>query len=432
MTLSSDTLAERPTSVRFLVLAALCVAASLAYLCRNSIGVAESTIRQELELTERQMGWVIAIFFLSYALAQIPTGWCADYFGSRRSIPVFALAWSMATAIMGSSAGMPMLILTRLGNGIAQAGLFPASNATIGKWFPDTRRAVACGSLASFMSIGGAVGVAATGILVTAVGWRLTFAGYGLLGVFFALIFFGLFRDVPAEHRWANPAERSLIGEPTHSKKKVPGAWLGIYLSPPTWWICGQQFCRGAGQIFFASWFATYLQETRGVSVAQSGILNSLPLAGIVAGALIGGMVSDYVLAKTGSRRWARSGVAAISMLLCAMFVVIAYFIANPVLAVSVIACGTFCAAVGGPCAYTVTIDLGGEYTAVLFGTMNMIGNLGAFAFIRVVPEVTDSLGWDAVLGVFAVLYLGAAVCWLLVNPNGSILDRSLLHRSRC
>ncbi len=423
-----------PTPIRFLILFSLCVAASTAYLCRNSIGVAESTIRLELKLSPDAMGWVMSSFFLAYALAQLPTSWLGGVLGARRAIPLFAIAWSIATAAMGLAnlaMGMPVLLVARVGNGIAQAGLFPACTASIGRWFPDTGRATASGALGAFMSVGGAIGVAITGYLVTGYGWRTAFAGYGLLGILFAAVFFLWFRDQAEDHAWTNQAERKLLSG--SQPVKEPGdenAWLAIMLSPPTWWICGQQFCRAAGQMFFGSWFATYLQETRNVDVGTSGLLNSMPLISLVAGALVGGTVSDFVLNASGNIRLARSGVAAASMLLCSAFVIAAYFIQDPVLAVVVISLGTFCAAFGGPCAYTITIDMGGRNVPILFGTMNMVGNLGAFAFIRSVPMIRGHFSWDAVLVLFALLYVAAAFFWSLVNPKRTIIAQSLYRES--
>ena len=53
----------RPTWTRYKVLLFLCVSASLAYICRNSISVAESSIRADLDLTKRETGWMMALFF---------------------------------------------------------------------------------------------------------------------------------------------------------------------------------------------------------------------------------------------------------------------------------------------------------------------------------------------------------------------------------
>ena len=220
-----------------------------------------------------------------------------NVWGSRRAIPFFAVTWSLGTALMALAGGMPLLVASRVASGLAQAGLFPSCTLTIAKWFPDTVPRSANGALAGFMSLGGALGVAITGVMLTRFGWRMTFAAYSTLGFVFAAIFYFWFRDTPSQHRWANQAERVLIqgGEPPQFDASSGDAW-GIYFSPATWWICGQQFCRAAGQIFFSSWFATYLQETRNVSVERSGFLNSLPLVGIVAGSFIGGRISDSIL----------------------------------------------------------------------------------------------------------------------------------------
>src|SRR5688572_24943801 len=60
----------RPTKTRFIVLAWLCAAAALAYVSRNAIAVAESTVRTDLGLTMQQSGWLMSAFFFSYALCR--------------------------------------------------------------------------------------------------------------------------------------------------------------------------------------------------------------------------------------------------------------------------------------------------------------------------------------------------------------------------
>ena len=84
---------------------------------------------------------------------------------------------------------------------------------------------------------------------------------------------------------------------------RVHTPWLALFSSPALWWICGQQAFRAAGYVFFTSWFATYLQETRGVSIARSGFLNMLPLLAVVAAGMLGGALSDRLLKRTGQPR---------------------------------------------------------------------------------------------------------------------------------
>jgi hypothetical protein len=111
--------------VRYLVLAALCLAATIAYIPRNCIGVSEGSIRASLGLSEYEMSWVMSSFFITYAVLQIPTAWLGHVWGARRALTVFAVSWSVASGLVGLALGMPLLLLTRLGMGAAQAGLFP-------------------------------------------------------------------------------------------------------------------------------------------------------------------------------------------------------------------------------------------------------------------------------------------------------------------
>src|SRR5438876_11923006 len=158
----------RPTKTRFLVLAWRCAAAALAYVSRNAIAVAESTVRGDLGLTKEQSGWLMSAFFISYAVFQIPGAWVGQRFGARPALPAFAVAWSLATVAMAAG-GFFMLIVSRVAKGLSQAGLFPVCTGVIAKWFPSTGRALATGALASFVSVGGAAGAARTGWPVGAV-----------------------------------------------------------------------------------------------------------------------------------------------------------------------------------------------------------------------------------------------------------------------
>src|SRR5207244_2500719 len=94
------------------------------------------------------------------------------------------------------------------------------------------------------------------------------------------------------------PARQHIQG----GTKALRTPWLALFSSPALWCICGQQFFRAAGYMFFTSWFATYLQETRGVTIARSGFLNMLPLVAVVVAGMFGGALSDWLLKRTGSR----------------------------------------------------------------------------------------------------------------------------------
>ncbi len=436
-----------PTNTRFVVLAGLCAAAALSYISRNAIAVAESTVRADLDLTKEQSGWLMSAFFISYSVCQIPGAWVGQRFGARRALPAFAIVWSIATAATALG-GFVNLFATRVVQGISQAGLFPICTGVVAKWFPKTGQALATGALGSFMSVGGAVGAALTGWLVVGIGWRWMFVLYSLPGLLWAVWFWGWFRETPREHGSVNEAERELIAahlSPSVTRSPLtpalspeggegenavvpPIPWLQLLTSPAMWCICGQQFFRAAGYMFFTSWFATYLQEARGVTIIKSGFLTMLPLLTVVVGSLAGGWISDAVLQRTGSRRMARQGVAIVSLLLCAGLTVSAYFFSDALAAVLIISAGSFFAAVAGPCGYTITIDMGGAHVPTVNSVMNMTGNFGAMLFPLAVPLLLGKeQNWNVVLLSFGALYIGSALCWWLLKPDGSVFEQALV-----
>jgi MFS transporter, ACS family, D-galactonate transporter len=434
-----------PSKTRFVVLIWLCAAAALAYVSRNAISVAESTVRRDLALTKEQSGWLMSAFFFSYALCQIPTAQLGQRSGPRFALPLFALVWSAATALTAFVSTLATMIIARTVQGIAQAGLFPTATGTIARWFPKTGRAFATGALGSFMSVGGALCAWLTGILLelfdphVAPGWnwRLTFLLFALPGLLWAFFFWRWFRDDPAAHPGVNEAELELIRgvpEPVGLAQRVanplPTAtpWVSLITSPALWCICGQQVFRAAGYMFFTSWFATYLQETRGVSIAKSGFLNMLPLLAVVAGGFVGGALSDRLLKWSGSRNVARRWLSIASLLTCAGFIFWALIIEDAVAAVLVITAGSFVAALAAPSAYAVTIDMGGQHVPTVNATMNMMGNLGAWSFPIAVPLLLARFGsWDAVVVVFGALYVVAACFWLMLKPEGTVFEQTFI-----
>jgi len=425
----------RPTSTRYQVVALLCAAAIIAYLSRNCLSVAQGKISEELSIPLVPMGWVMGTFFWSYALGQIPAGWLGHVWGSRGALAVYAAVWSLACGAMGLASGFWMLVAVQFVFGLGQAGLFPCAAAVISHWLPASRRAMSSGLLAGSQSLGGALGSALTGGLLAGVlfglqipawTWRGVYALYALPGLLWAVLFLIWFRDRPTEHRRVNQAELAIIAAAVAQRPsdadRTGTPWSAVVSSLDMWLIFGQQFFRAAGYIFFATWFPKFLQETRGVSLEAAGALTALPLLAVVAGSPSGGLVVDYLWNRTGSRRLSRQVVAVGAMLVSAACIAAAYFIADAVPAVLVISAGSFAAGFGGSCGYTVTIEKAGRHVAPIFGAMNMCGNIGAAICPVVVAWIAERTGqWNLVLLFFVAVYLGAAGCWSLLNPEGAV-----------
>lgn len=404
-----------PESRRYLVLIWFCLAAMIAYIQRMAIGPAEAEIRESLSLSLTEMGWVMSGFYWAYALAQLPAGWLGQRWGSRWMLPASVGLSAVATAAVGLSATHYDLTAAWFLAGICIAGIFPCCVQSVVRWFPADQRAFPSGALGSAMSLGGAISTALTGWLlqhgddVGIYSWRSIFLLYGLPGIVWALTFPLWFRERPAELATTHesPVAPSL-------ERAVPEWWS----DPRTVLICAQQFLRAAGYIFYATWFPTYLRETRGVSLTEAGVLTSAPLIAIVIGGTIGGWCIDGIERTTGSRRLSRQAVGAISHALCGACVFSAYSLEDARWAVALIAAGSLAFALGSASSYAITMDLGGTHVATLFATMNMSGNIGAAICPVVIAALVPHIGWSGVLPVFGAIYLGVALCWLFLDPT--------------
>lgn len=392
----------------YVLLAFLCAAAAIAYAQRQVVAVTKEAIQADLGFSRNQVGWIMSAFFAGYSLLQVPLGWAGDTYGAVRALTACVLFSALATALLPAAGSLGAMLVIWTVCGAAQAGLFPIAARLIVAAFPATRRATASGLLGSSMSVGAAVMAAAGGeLLGLNVRWQVVVLTAAVPGFVWALVFPALY-DRRLDHR-SSQGDRALANEQ-----------LAVLLSTPNFWlVCLQQFLRAAGYVFFVSWFSTYLQETGAIGIDEAGWLNGLPLLAVVVGSPFGGIASDFVLTRTGSRRLSQQFLAILSLLACAGSVITALWIANPVTATVLISLGSFCAAMCGPIGYAVTMQVGGQRVATAFAIMNMCGNVGAALFPIVAAALRTATGdWNLVLALFAGIYVAAAICWTLIDPN--------------
>jgi sugar phosphate permease len=250
--------------------------------------------------------------------------------------------------------------------------------------------------------------------------WQNVFLSLAIPGWIWVMVFLSMSR----------PTKSSIKNSvASHSPQAVQVNWNLVLRNTSLWLLCAQQFFRAAAMMFFQSWFPTFLRETRGVDLVGSGKLAFVVGLGAMLGGLCGGLFSDWLLKRTGRRRFARQGVAIVGMLSCAALISASYFITDTQIAIACVSLGAFMATFGGVSGYTVAIELGGRHVATTFSLMNTFGNLGAALFPLLVGYIAVSpIGWSGVLILCVVILIVDAICWALLNPTTTISGESLDH----
>lgn len=395
--------------MRYLVLLLICLAAIIGYVQRTALSVPSKDIQNDLGISLEGMGLIMGCWYWAYALLQIPAGWITDRIGSRRALIGFVVLWSGLTGLAGMAGGFYGLLLLWPLMGLAQTGLVPGAAKTVGGWFPPTGRAFGSGMIGASMAFGGAIAPFISGYLLNWLTWRELLGLYVLPGLLWAWAFAMIV-----------PERRAAAG--THAP--LGDTFALMARSVPMLLLCAQHFFRAGAMVLFFTWFPRYLQETRGVTQAESGALAMWPGLAAMVGAVLGGIGSDLILRWTGNRRLSRQGIAVVGMVGCCILAAIVYYIPDPNVAVAVISLAAFSGTFGGVSGYSVCIDFGGRRVGMVISTMNMCGNIGAGLCSLAIGVLVERTGrWDLVFPLFSAIFAIDAVCWALLNPKRPLFE---------
>lgn len=438
---------ERRTRVRVKVVALLGALSFLTYYDRQCIVRAQQDIQQSLSLTDEQIGYVIGTFWLAYALFEIPSGRMGDRIGARFTLTRIVLAWSLFTVLTGVATGFYSLVAYRFLFGAGEAGAFPNMARIQSRWLPVAERARAGGILWMMARWGAAFaplifgtmtrGVASlqttmtetdpSGWLATVSPWRIAFFVSGALGVVWCLAFYPWFRDEPADKASVGEAELQYIeanrGAIETAHNRDAGVWLKLLSSPSLWALSLYYFCGSFGWSFFMSWMPKYMDKVQGVSFEKSEWSTAVPLICGGIACFVGGVCSDFVVKRTGWRRLGRAMFPVTGCLIAAaaMFALPHAHTARDATILMCVAATAF--DFGQAASWASIVDIGGRNAGIAMGFINTVGCLALALQPPIGARVFNTLGWNALFGLYALAFLLAMTTWAVINPKRTFYD---------
>jgi sugar phosphate permease len=290
---------------------------------------------------------------------------------------------------------------------------------------------MARGAITTTSQLGGAIAPPLAAFLIGLVGWRWTFAIFGLTGVGWAAAFYYWFRDEPHEMVGGGVKQPPASTEHTpasHDDSSIP--WAAVFCSPNVW-LLGTIMTVGATLFYMLfQWYPTYLKDARGLSEQVSGWFSGLALTGGALGCIFGGLVSDQIIRRTTERKWSRRCCGGGMLFLASMCLLGVRYSESALLASLLCSAALFFLQISIPTWWTVVAEISGRHGAAMFGLMNGMGGLGVFALNLLVGWVIDTgkaAGtplvevWRPVFDGVAIGLLVGAVCWLSVDATRPI-----------
>lgn len=270
------------------MLGALLVVGILNLFDRQVINVLAEPIKQELKLSDTQLGLLTGLAFaLCYNLVGIPLGRYADDKRSNRVtiISVSLAVWSAMTALCGAAQNYVHLLAARIGVALGEAGCAPPAHSLIADTVPMSGRARALAIFGLGVPIGALLGKSLGGILNDEFGWRVAFMIVGLPGVALAFVLMLTLRD---------PRKLGHAGEPTAERIPLKDVINEVRKSKA---IMNLVLAVGISSLLVTGgsvWGMIHFLRNHGLSTGTAGVWIGLSggIAGTI-GTLLGGWLAD-------------------------------------------------------------------------------------------------------------------------------------------
>ncbi|HXM11029.1 MAG TPA: MFS transporter [Terriglobales bacterium] len=403
-----------------IVLVLLCLMYGITYIDRVNVSTASLVFKQDLHLTNAQVGLVFSAFAYPYVFFTTMGGWLSDRFGARRALTVSALIWGGATLVTGMTTTLGAMLAARAVLGFGEGATFPIATRAMCEWLPERRRAFAQGITHSSSRLGTAVTPPLVAWLIALITWRGSFVVLGSVSLAWALAWALYFRDNPADHFSITAKElESLPPFVSRDRKADPVPWLSLArrMLPVT----VVYFCYGWTLWLYLAWIPSFFLHSYRLDVKNSALFSSGVFFAGVVGDTLGGVVSDRILLKTGDRIMARRNLV-VAGFLCSMQCMLLIFFVRSVSAAAIcLSLGFFFAEFTIGPMWAIPMDIAPQFSGSASGLMNIGSPLAAIVSPLVFGYVIDKTGnWNLpFLGSISILLIGSVLAFWMRPEKG-------------
>lgn len=212
------------------------------------VNVALTDMQASLGATISEIGWVVSGYAIANVILIPLTAWLGDYFGKKTYFIFSLIGFTIASVLCGLSFNLPMLIISRILQGLCGGGLLAKGQAILFETFPPHEQGVAQSVFGVGVIAGPAIGPTLGGYLTDGLGWRWIFfinVPFGVLAVAMAILF--------------------LQKDSQYKKQSKRVDWLGIALLA-----------------IFVGCLQTVLEEGHQEDWFNSGFITTLLVAGVI------------------------------------------------------------------------------------------------------------------------------------------------------
>ncbi|GHF70902.1 MFS family permease [Amycolatopsis bartoniae] len=432
MTNAQDLLHELATKKAMSrLLPVLGIAYFMSYVDRTNIALAKTALEADIGIGAAAYGLGAGLFFLTYALLEVPSNLVLYRVGARLWITRIAVTWGAVSAAMMFVHSEWSFYLLRLLLGAAEAGLFPAMMYLVTLWFSQRHRVTIVGLIYTAPCLAIFVGSPVGGALMELDGagglrgWQWMFLVEGLVTVVAGVLVWFTLPGRPADAKWLTPEQAAelthrAVGQDAPSATRVRGNLRLAFGRPTVLALAAIYFINQAISSGVGFNYPALLQSL--------GIRNPF-LVGLVAGSggiagLVGVLFFPWLERRIG-RAVTLIGVGAGGT---AVILLVFLISANPAVRIVLIFLSSFFALGTLPLFWSVAMSrMSGLLAAAGLAFINTVGITGGFAGPYAYGLIEDATG--NLLSPYYTLLVASGVGLALVPLLARAIRREKRHR---
>lgn len=282
------------------------------YLDRVNIGFAALRMNGDIGLSASAFGFGASIFFVGYALFEVPSNIILHRVGARVWIARILISWGLVSGCMAFVEGEKSFYLLRFLLGVAEGGFLPGVVFYLTRWFPPEHRSKANSGVVAATALASVVGAPLSGAILSYMpdllglhGWQWMFLIEAAPAVILGLVVLVWLTERPAEARWLPADEkawlvrRMLADDDGTAGHGDVGFWRVIRLGR-VWALAALFTCFLTALYGVLLWLPQIVKGFGGLSDVEVGLLSALPFLCGGTAMILWGRHSD----RTRERKW--------------------------------------------------------------------------------------------------------------------------------
>ena len=262
----------------------------MALFFRVSMAVVARDVTQDFNLSATQLGTLSSIFFIVYALGQIPFGILLDRHGGRIVVFCLGLMTVVGAILFALAPNYNTALAGRVLLGIGTSCVLMGALKIFTNWFTHQEFAVVAGFIMAIGNLGNLCATAPLAGAVSAFGWRNALLFVALLQIVATALVFRVVADAP-------PNQITKDHSTEAEKISVLDGLKSIFGNLSFWLLGLLGFCYyGNFMLVQGLWGGPYLMDVFSVGRSTVGSILFCSAGGFILGCLCIGKISTHLL----------------------------------------------------------------------------------------------------------------------------------------